>query len=585
MILDSIYLSNFSDDFDGDYHFKGYRDGHPFWQKNTNDPNILIYKNKYDRYSDSGGYWLIKINDIGGAIPIELPKFRTFGSDWNSKWYKTDIHNTIDVSHLDGIIFSTLFFIYVDNLDGTCYINGWDEIKSGHTVSQIINLFIPSILDGLITTAIDDETFSGCSSMISLTISDNLFRIGSYAFEGCQSLKTLNIPNNITEIGSHAFYGCTSLNSLTISNSILNIQPYTFFGCSSLINLTIPDNIINIDNESFSGCSSLTTLTIGDGVTSIGDRAFSNCTSLPFATFLGNAPSSFGADVFLNAPAGFYIEYCEEATGWTNPWNGYNTQSISCENSSSSSSTSSSSSFNALDFSGLKSWHDASISESLTYSTGSSVIIWDDLSGNNFHLNQPTLSKQPQDTGNINGLKAINFDGIDDFMNTLNGNPLGTSGNQTQSLSLFFVYKVKDISHKSPLFSQDNYTFESFAPNNQNEILFSVNTSTTTNVNWAYNGEIILVSFHVNVTENKMEIYKNGLIFASDNFSNSITIDNYLNIGGNQSHHTKTEIGEIVILSGIMPLQEREKMEGYLSHKWNITNNLPSIHPYKNVEP
>lgn len=585
MILDSIYLSNFSDDFDGDYHFKGYRDGHPFWQKNTNDPYILIYKNKYDRYSDSGGYWLIKINDIGGAIPIELPKFRTFGSDWNSKWYKTDIHNTIDVSHLDGIIFSTLFFIYVDNLDGTCYINGWDEITSGHTVSQIINLFIPSILDGLITTVIDDETFSGCSSMISLTISDNLFRIGSYAFEGCQSLKTLNIPNNITEIGSHAFYGCTSLNSLTISNSILNIQPYTFFGCSSLINLTIPDNIIHIDNESFSGCSSLTTLTIGDGVTSIGDRAFSNCTSLPFATFLGNAPSSFGVDVFLNAPAGFYIEYCEEATGWTNPWNGYNTQSISCENSSSSSSTSSSSSFNALDFSGLKSWHDASISESLTYSTGSSVIIWDDLSGNNFHLNQPTLSKQPQDTGNINGLKAINFDGIDDFMNTLNGNPLGTSGNQTQSLSLFFVYKVKDISHKSPLFSQDNYTFESFAPNNQNEILFSVNTSTTTNVNWAYNGEIILASFHVNVTENKMEIYKNGLIFASDNFSNSTTIDNYLNIGGNQSHHTKTEIGEIVILSGIMPLQEREKMEGYLSHKWNITNNLPSIHPYKNVEP
>jgi hypothetical protein len=44
-------------------------------------------------------------------------------------------------------------------------------------------------------------------------------------------------------------------------------------------------------------------------------------------------------------------------------------------------------------------------------------------------------------------------------------------------------------------------------------------------------------------------------------------------------------IGEIIIFSSTSTELEIEKIEGYLAHKWGLTNNLPTDHPYKNNAP
>jgi hypothetical protein len=45
------------------------------------------------------------------------------------------------------------------------------------------------------------------------------------------------------------------------------------------------------------------------------------------------------------------------------------------------------------------------------------------------------------------------------------------------------------------------------------------------------------------------------------------------------------DIAEFVILSSTPSNDDRQKMEGYLAHKWGLDGNLPSGHPYKSAPP
>ena len=45
------------------------------------------------------------------------------------------------------------------------------------------------------------------------------------------------------------------------------------------------------------------------------------------------------------------------------------------------------------------------------------------------------------------------------------------------------------------------------------------------------------------------------------------------------------ELAEIICISGIASTTNRQRIEGYLAHKWGLTANLPSDHPYKTVGP
>lgn len=57
--------------------------------------------------------------------------------------------------------------------------------------------------------------FNGCSSLTSITISDNVISIDGYAFSYCSSLNSIKIPDSVTNIETGAFNECTSLSAIT----------------------------------------------------------------------------------------------------------------------------------------------------------------------------------------------------------------------------------------------------------------------------------------------------------------------------------------------------------------------------------
>jgi hypothetical protein len=59
-------------------------------------------------------------------------------------------------------------------------------------------------------------------------------------------------------------------------------------------------------------------------------------------------------------------------------------------------------------------------------------------------------------------------------------------------------------------------------------------------------------------------------------------------IGGRQQSATQygnKYVSEVVGCNVKLPDYEREKLEGYLAHKWGVANDLPAAHPYKSAAP
>ena len=116
------------------------------------------------------------------------------------------------------------------------------------------------------------------SSLTKVTITGGNILYG--AFYNCSGLTSIEIPDSITSIGSYAFYSCRRLTSIEIPDSVTSIGSSAFSYCSGLTSIEIPDRVTSIGSSAFSYCSGLTSIKIPDRVTSIGYEAFYSCSSL-----------------------------------------------------------------------------------------------------------------------------------------------------------------------------------------------------------------------------------------------------------------------------------------------------------------
>jgi hypothetical protein len=55
--------------------------------------------------------------------------------------------------------------------------------------------------------------------------------------------------------------------------------------------------------------------------------------------------------------------------------------------------------------------------------------------------------------------------------------------------------------------------------------------------------------------------------------------------GASQSEGWQGVIQEIFVFNAFLSTTDRQKLEGYSAHKWNLASLLPSDHPYKSVAP
>lgn len=227
---------------------------------------------------------------------------------WCSSLTSITIPKTIKV--IEDNAFTNCYNLTKTNYTGT--IASWCDIKFNYSnpIENSGNFFIndQEIKDITIPNTVDSipyMAFRGCSSLISVSISEGVVSIGKEAFMECYNLQSVTIPNSITHIGRNAFFR-TDIYSKNMEDDILYIdnclicarwQDFYYEERS----ITVKNNTRLIADEAFADCISLTTIVLPESVTSIGQEAFSNCSSLNSITIPNNL-ISIGSEAFDDTP-------------------------------------------------------------------------------------------------------------------------------------------------------------------------------------------------------------------------------------------------------------------------------------------
>ena len=182
------------------------------------------------------------------------------------------------------------------------------EIKNGELMSAGANLDLMSD-DGTITipenvTKIGEGAFSYVQGLKKIIIPGNVKEIGYQAFAFNSTLENVILEDGIETIGEGAFQDCTNLKNIEMPDSVTEIRDRAFYQCKSLEKIEIPKKIKSINSQvfqfndllqevkfrgdevnrlevaSFADCLNLPKITVTKNVNFIGDRAFAGCDNL-----------------------------------------------------------------------------------------------------------------------------------------------------------------------------------------------------------------------------------------------------------------------------------------------------------------
>ena len=225
-------------------------------------------------------------------------------------------------------------------------------------------------------------------------------------------------------------------------------------------------------------------------------------------------------------------------------------------------------SFNVNDLSPAL-WLDAADASTITES-GGKVSQWDDKSGNNNHISQSNSSYQPQ----YNPTQLNGQGGVDFYLNK----KLFSSDTPT------IKYVITVIEARNPVWNGfhailDARTGSTRIGGLMNNNAASWYTDAKPEKIWEDGNELTnynltsIDSPHVNAF-----VVKDGR--GTGNYT-GLTVGSYDNgnSGGSATQY------EIIALSSEPSQEDRQKLEGYLAHKWGLTANLPQDHPYKETAP
>ena len=228
-------------------------------------------------------------------------------------------------------------------------------------------------------------------------------------------------------------------------------------------------------------------------------------------------------------------------------------------------------------------WLDASDTDTITESSGS-VSQWDDKSGNDNHVTQSTSADQPTTgTNTINNLNVINFDSSNsEFMN-IDGNIFVNT-----DYEILAVVK-KNSADRGYLFGGETAEFGKNLHFGWREDDLLRTSHYGNDLDGSVDGYIAdgvgIISTKFDLDGDKC-LAQNGSEIAC--IETQYPLTEYLNatIGRYTSlNYLNADVCEILVIDRLLTTNDRQKLEGYLAHKWGLTSNLPVNHPYKNKKP
>ncbi len=220
-------------------------------------------------------------------------------------------------------------------------------------------------------------------------------------------------------------------------------------------------------------------------------------------------------------------------------------------------------------------WLDAADTSTITLVSGA-VSQWSDKSGNNRHATQTTAAKRPA----YITAQYLSFNGGDDILSC----PLNING--WTGISVFWV--VKPNATTSPTILNFGYTDMLGLLLTTGTALVSFDgrpnrSETYSSARIAGTNTARIIAFGSYDLSNLRASYNGGNEVSAAVTTSSIFASSLSEVGGLTLYppFNNSFESEIIVLNRVVSLIEKQKVEGYLAHKWGLTANIPVNHPYK----
>lgn len=209
---------------------------------------------------------LIEKGSSASYIQDEISYLITKNADDSLTILLKDLHGKTDVVIPDALTIAGKTYP-VTEIAGESFC-GSDTLKSvtiGNNVSKI-----------------GESAFENCKKLTSVTFGKGLLTIGEKAFKGCVELRKIQMPQSLQTIGKEAFSGCVKLQSVKCNTGLLTIGNKAFYNCKSMKKIDITKTVLKIGSYAFAKCVGLKTVTFAadSGLLSLGTGAFAYCSAL-----------------------------------------------------------------------------------------------------------------------------------------------------------------------------------------------------------------------------------------------------------------------------------------------------------------
>jgi hypothetical protein len=244
-------------------------------------------------------------------------------------------------------------------------------------------------------------------------------------------------------------------------------------------------------------------------------------------------------------------------------------------------------------------WLDADDASTITLN-GSDVAQWNDKSGNDYHVVQGTASLQPRyEAAGMNGKPALNNEdggfllrGTTPMFRNVDGATIVAVYRATFPLAggaaangMLVAVNGGAITGATRLSLTTTGARHSFGGRRLDADGYTVVTSPTslTADPTIWMGNADFANAQANTWLNGTADIAGAAFQAAGNTSdtNSFGIGLFNRFSGGLDTYDNTHVSEVLFIDATLSTDDRQKLEGYLAHKWGLTYALPNDHPYK----
>jgi hypothetical protein len=227
-------------------------------------------------------------------------------------------------------------------------------------------------------------------------------------------------------------------------------------------------------------------------------------------------------------------------------------------------------------------WLDAKDGGTLTIDQNNRVQGWQDKSGRNNSLSQTSIVNRP--TYVMEAQPGLEFDGIANFL------PIPNAFSMVSGTFTVFVVEKRKSSKGNNFFlggtqgGRNNNLVLGYILNNLIRFAFFSNDVDGSVSNFNQSLEPVRIWAFEKSTTGRV-IYLNGQRLNGD--GNLELLANWVGaaVGRFGGSYYKGMLYEILIFNPSLSADRRQKIEGYLAHKWGLSTGLPANHPFKTAAP